>query len=111
MQHYLIAGAEKFFEWCQNNDATATVCLSTACQELEIRVEIYGEYEFYRKRSCGFEDTLEEIIADFANQRALQDNKSRYEQQEITIKTLQGCLAHYKQELAALKASIRGDKE
>lgn len=105
---FQITGAEHFFEWCGKNDAMATVCYMPACSELEIRVQIFGEYEFYRKRACSFESALEGIMEDYGRQRFQRDGKSRYEQQEITIATLKGCLDHYKKEVEDLKSQIKG---
>lgn len=106
MSDYLLDGSHEFFSWCHDHDATATVCYASSCNELEIRVEIYGEFEFYRKRAIGFEETLIQMKEEYSLLRLSQDDKSKYEQQQVTITTLQGCLTHYKNEIAVLKAEL-----
>lgn len=59
MNKSMSVGAENFFKWADSEDAYVEIGYAPACGELEVRVHILGEPDFYRKRAGNFEFALE----------------------------------------------------
>lgn len=52
-------GSKEFFEWLDQEDAYCEITYMPACGELEIKVSIIGEGDFYQKRAGNFALFLE----------------------------------------------------
>jgi len=52
-------GAEEFFNWCDREDAYCEITYMPACGEVEIKISILGEGDFYRKRAGNYKMFLE----------------------------------------------------
>ncbi len=55
MRHPMYTGSEAFFAWLDYEDAYCEITYMPACGELEIKVSILGEGDFYQKRAGTFE--------------------------------------------------------
>jgi len=52
-------GAAEFFSWLDSEEAYCEITYMPACGELEIKISILGEGDFYRKRAGSFAMALE----------------------------------------------------
>ncbi len=62
-------GATEFFTWALENDAHIDASFMPACGELELKIYILGEGEFYMKRAGSFKSALPYVKKFFERKR------------------------------------------
>lgn len=67
----MIEGVNEFFRWLEKEEAYCEITYLGGCNELEIKVSILGEGDFYIKRAGNFILYLDKVKKHYDNARTV----------------------------------------